>query len=297
MKLLCSLGEGRGRGASKIGIVLLLLAAAGFGCILLKLFTKPTCRPTSIGQFFLLPEKQCSIRWFCPFLPFFGRRPRMVVKDYHGTIVRESVGRFEKNVLTAEVCLPEGYYEISFPDAGCSFGLVCSQDARSSADPFFCIDSALSSGVLDPDHRTQLIAILKKGGIAAAGERLTWADINPAAGMWDWETFKHYESLRRSYARAGIRALEIVHDAPAWIRPAISPYPEDLIAAFQSWADIIWRWHGLWEGLQIWVEPETALVGGGLPADQYVPIIKTVAYALFEQGLATPLGGGGFTGF
>jgi len=46
--------------------------------------------------------------------------------------------------------------------------------------------------------------------------------------------------------------------------------------------------------LEVWNEPDIRF-GGEQPSDQYVPIVKTVRYALRSEGVETPIGGGVFS--
>ena len=66
----------------------------------------------------------------------------------------------------------------------------------------------------------------------------------------------------------------------------------------ESWRSISQNWSSVWGGLEVWNEPEISF-GGNLPADQYVPILKTVAYQQAHAKFSdrTEIGGGVMSSF
>src|SRR5699024_6621573 len=46
------------------------------------------------------------------------------------------------------------------------------------------------------------------------------------------------------------------------------------------------RWHQSWGALEVWNEPQY----GNLPSDQYVPLVKTLAYVLHHRKKSIPVG-------
>jgi hypothetical protein len=76
----------------------------------------------------------------------------------------------------------------------------------------------------------------------------------------------------------------------------VGKYPEDLLATARAWRQIAGRWQATWGALEVWNEPDISF-GGLLPADQYVPLAKTLAYVRAQAGpspVAWPLVGGVF---
>jgi hypothetical protein len=148
--------------------------------------------------------------------------------------------------------------------------------------------------VRDPNERSSLVKVLRRVGIDMSRERMSWGGLEPQSGKFDWEN-GGMETLRREYARCGVKMLEMFHDAPAWTGAVKgNPYPKDLPAAFRSWSAIAARWSNTWAALEVWNEPDI-FFGGDAPADQYIPLVKTIAYALDQGGAKTPLVGGVFT--
>jgi hypothetical protein len=253
---------------------------------------QPVLTTVGADRYFVAPGQPAHIIWTAQ--P--ARLPGLItfsVCGYQGQPV--STGRAEVSAegnVSAEVSLAPGYYELDFPEIGQRFGVVASPPSKGRSDPFFCIDSALSWLVADADTREGLIAALHRNGVAMSRERLSWEWISPAKGRWDWESRARFDTLRQTYARHGVPVLEMFHSAPAW-SGHVGKYPDDLVAASEAWPQIARHWGPTWGALEIWNEPEIAF-GGMLPADQYVPLVKAVAYGLAQQRIDVPLVGGAF---
>ncbi|MBR5626729.1 MAG: hypothetical protein IKW74_03810 [Thermoguttaceae bacterium] len=59
----------------------------------------------------------------------------------------------------------------------------------------------------------------------------------------------------------------------------------------KSWDEIRARWNSSWGALEVWNEPDISF-GGNLPADQYVPLLKTLSWQFAVSKEKTPLIGG-----
>lgn len=217
------------------------------------------------------------------------------ITDYDGRVVAE--GRMPQAVqgeLVLPLDLPAGYHEVVFTaqDGEQRIGL-CSLPADDLAsDGFLSIDAALS-WLEKPEDQPDLIKGMRRliGANGLARERLSWAGLNPAEERWD---FSKNESVRRLYQENGIGVLEMFHDAPGRFGSAQQgKFPNDLIGVSISWSVVASRWQSLWAALEVWNEPDIGL-GGNQPADQYVPLVKAIRYAMHSAGAKTPLGGGVF---
>ncbi|NQU24811.1 MAG: hypothetical protein HQ567_26305, partial [Candidatus Nealsonbacteria bacterium] len=159
-------------------------------------------------------------------------------------------------------------------------------------DPFFCIDSALSWLVDRDDVRQGLLRALHRSGVGMSRERLSWEDIHRRADRWDWEGSRQFDTLRRTHEKCGVEVLEMFHSTPAWLG-LIGKYPDDLAKTARAWQQIGRRWQSTWGAMEVWNEPDI-FFGGNLPADQYVPLVRTIAYALHRGEIDVPLLGGSF---
>ncbi len=249
-------------------------------------------QPLGVVQFFIVPDEPSV-------LAFRGSGDEAavvtyVLRDYAGQDigsgeVEPSAGRIE-----VSLSLAAGFYEIEFPATEQRFGIVSLPPYDDEPDPFFAIDTALSWLVRDDAVREGLIEVLGRSGIGLARERLRWSTIHPGAGEWRWDAGNRYETLRRTYRAQGVDVLEMFHDSPGWMG-LTGKYAADLHAAAEAWQTIHDRWRGLWHALEIWNEPDI-FFGDHLPADQYVVLVRALAYALRDDpGL--PLVGGSLAYF
>ncbi|AHF89781.1 glycosyhydrolase [Opitutaceae bacterium TAV5] len=220
------------------------------------------------------------------------------VKNYDGRVLAEGRATVDdRGLLSVNATLPAGYHEVVFDAAGeaQATGVWCRPPGEVPPDGFLSIDTAMS-WLTKPEARPALVGnlphVIGTGGLAR--ERLSWNAIRPAEVRPEWETVRSYESTRRLYAAAGVPVLEMFHDAPVWMgRAQKGKFPDDLIAAGRAWREVALRWHDLWGALEVWNEPDIGF-GGNQPADQYVPLVKTVRQAMREAGVDTPIGGGVF---
>lgn len=248
-----------------------------------------TLKPVAIESFFLTPQQRSAVEWRIESGPL-AAEPDYVVRDY--TEKQISTGRAERvgaDVLRTSLRLAAGFYEIEFPATGQRFGLVA-LPAQASSDPFFCIDGALSWLVRDDAVREGLVRAAQRGGIRMVRERLSWGAVHPAEKRWDWEGPVHFDTLRRTYAKHGVEVLEMAHDAPRWMGRS-GVYPDNLVQAARSWQGLAAHWRPTWGASEVWNEPDISF-GGNVPADQYVPLVKAIAYGLSEGQYDVPLVGG-----
>lgn len=215
------------------------------------------------------------------------------IRDYSDAVVVSGEANPVDGAAKVTVQLPVGYYELAFPDLGQRFGIVSmAPQGDKKPDPFFCVMGALS--LWCPDHyRSALVRMVRRAGISAARECLNWHSINPAPQEWQWNAVapaRSYDPMRNTYRQEGVPILEYLINPPAWIG-SIGKYPLDLVSTTTSWNRIAERWSDNWIGLEIWNEPDIHY-GGNMPADQYLPIVRAIAYNFSESRF--PLGGGVF---
>ncbi len=247
-------------------------------------------RPVAIERCFVLPDVLQTVRWKVE-----GSPPpsplEYVVRDYAEKPIAHGEGRLaEAGVIETALTLPQGFHEIEFPATKQRFGLVALPAWQGPAEEFFAIDGALSWLVRDGATREGLVRVAQRSGIRMIRERLTWGGVHPGPDRNDWETPSRFDTLRRACEKHGVEVLEMAHDAPGWMG-RVEKYPQDLVAAARSWQAIAGHWRSAWGGLEVWNEPDI-FFGGNLPADQYVPLAKAIAFAMFEKQIDVPLVGG-----
>jgi hypothetical protein len=250
-------------------------------------------QPASSSQFYITPDRPATLQWnYSP--QATGTVTTVTVRDYQGKDISQLKAVIPKpGELDVPVQLPPGYYSLFFPEVEQEFGLVVLPAFRGKPDPFFGMDAALSE--LTPfEQRESLIAILQRGGIGIARERLGWGQIEPSPDAWDWEAAPRYETTRQLYQKAGVGVLDLFAGAPSWMEKSWTTFPHDLITTEKAWETIGGRFQPYLSGLEAWNEPDTVGSGQNEPADQYLPIVKAIHYAFHNAGIVTPLGGGVF---
>ncbi|AHF90576.1 glycosyhydrolase [Opitutaceae bacterium TAV5] len=264
----------------------------------------PAFVPENPETVFTSPGIPASLRLRTDAANLHGKPLSFVVNDYTGrTVATGETAVDGSGRVAVPVVLPAGFYEVSFPAAGegaAPVGVMSMGQPAEGKDPgagegFFSIDTALS-WLTPPEKRPALIGnlrhVIEPRGLAR--ERFSWAAITPAEGRWNWAADKDYDNTRRLYAEAGVRILEMFHDAPRWMgRSQNGNFPDDLIAAARSWCEVATRWHGYWAALEVWNEPDIGF-GAYQPADQYLPLVKTIRHTMRAAGINTPIGGGAY---
>ena len=252
-----------------------------------------TLKPVDVERFFVTPDQPAVLRWQVESGPLAGP-VEAIVRDYGDRTVATIPAKVTADGLVElTVKLPAGFYEIELPAVGQRFGLMSIAAFDGARDPFFSIDAAMSWLVRgDDEAREGLVKVLQRSGVVMSRERLNWAEINPAEGKWDWDSPSRYETLRKAYAAHGVEVLEMFHGTTRWAG-VIERYPDDLAGTARAWREIGRRWRPTWGAMEVWNEPDISF-GGNLPADQYLPLVRTIACAFDQAEVDVPLVGGVF---
>ncbi|HVJ44958.1 MAG TPA: hypothetical protein VM511_01135, partial [Luteolibacter sp.] len=230
---------------------------------------------------FVQPEVKSVIQWTVA-----SRGPSdevaYVVKNYVGDEVGKGVAKLDSgNKVTLEREFTSGYAEITFTETNQTFGVVAIPPNEKS-DPFFALDGALSWLELDPVRREGLAEITARSGITMVRERLGLGNITSGKGKFDFETARQFDTLRKAYAGKGVQILEILDGGK-------SAKPGDFPEMNASLAEVAKHWT-VWGGAEASNEPDLKPV----PADDYVPLVKTMSRALKDAGSKVPVVAGAF---
>ncbi len=258
--------------------------------------------PESVEDFLLVPGVPSTLGFLLEGSPA-SESIEYRVRDYTGEERYRSSASLSEGRVEIVIERDAGYHEIYFPEPDQVFGLGAIDPFVGETDDFFGIDAALSWHAGEA-RREGLIANLARSGIGIARERVDWAGINPRRGNWHWhprESSRHpypgaYERLRITYSDYGIDVLDVFHSAPEWVRNAPYAFPVDLEATSHSWRMIGERWNDYLGGLEVWNGSEGHF-GAYVPADQYVPLMRTLRYSWERSGLDVSVGGAGFDFF
>jgi hypothetical protein len=279
-------------------VAALLCVTMAAGCALAQSKAEPNpghgpqLKPANPQQFFIEPDQGVTLRWSWEGLTA-AKEVVAQIDGYDGKPVAEVKAIQQGSAVLLPIKLPAGFYSITFPGQNQVFGLLAQSPYQAKRDPFFGLDGALSW--LGPQAlRPNFVSIVHRMGVSIARERLNWQDIQPTSTTWDWESQKHYESLRKLYSAVSVPILEVFHASPAWMQTDQQKFPEDLPVTETSWEQIAHRWSGYWGGVEVWNEPDIAAGNGGPQAERYVPLVETMKYALQSAHATTPVGGGVF---
>ena len=253
--------------------------------------------PTNVTQFWTTPNEPTVFRFSSGELSN-SENVKFEVWTTDGELFLTGEGKVEENLLSVDATLPQGFFELVLPGSDQTFGVACQPsywEANRSGmedqrDSFFAIDSASTWLVQNDSAREDLLKNARRMGLATYRERLNWSRIENKEGCFNFEGDNRSESLRMLAKQNDMPILELFHDAPDWTS-RIGKFPEDLIKTADAWGTIGKRWNQYWNSIEVWNEPDI-LFSGDLPADQYVPVLKTVANEFSRQGIETPIVGG-----
>lgn len=249
--------------------------------------------PERIETFFIQPGVAQQLTWKTAapegLLPYS-------LQDYAGNTLSEGMGTVGADGrLVLSLQLPRGYYEVVIQDQ--HFGVIAQDAFTRPADPYFGVDAVLTWLERRAPMRESLVKALKRSGISWSRERMRWVGVNPKPGVWDWSEYDHTWDLRQKYAAEKMTVLEMFHDGGSakgqW--PFTCSFPMNLPQMAASWPTIYNKFSATWGGLEVWNEPDGGY-GYGLPADQYVPLVKTMRWAFQQAKITQPIGSGVFIG-
>lgn len=148
------------------------------------------------------------------------------------------------------------------------------------------LDAGFSWFVADDPERLRLAARLARmAGLTCLRDRLSWAQTNPAEGVYDWG---RYADSARAQAEAGITVYQVMHDCPEWaaetgpnpVSPRAAP-PRDLRDAYRYFREASAHFASEIPYWEIWNEPDIFFFAGR--PEEYAGILKA-AYLGVHHG-------------
>ncbi|HBC87337.1 MAG TPA: hypothetical protein DCZ94_10310 [Lentisphaeria bacterium] len=249
--------------------------------------------PVDVGMFFVNPDQESSFRWRVA-SPGPSDKVPYLINDYCGRKIGEGNAVLNPDsTLFLSRKFPRGYFEINFPEANQTFGIVALEPHAGPADPFFCMDSGLAWLEIRPEKREALVKILARSGIAMSRERLSHGSVNPEKDKWNWEGgVRANETMRRTYLENKVPILEIISAGGKHMEMMKGPpyFPQNLVETSLAWTELSRHWQGSWGGVEVFNEPDLVLI----PADQYSTLVKTASFAMNQAQSKLPLVSGVF---
>ena len=235
--------------------------------------------PLNLEMCFVAPNENATLRWRVA-SPGPAKQIPYFIKDYCGNKIDSgSAAQGDDGIVSLSRIFPRGYGEITFPEANQTFGIVALEPQVGAPDPFFCIDAGLSWLELNPDRRAALVKIAARCGIAMARERLGLGAINPEKEKFNWEGGRLFDGVRKMYAESKVPILEILDGGAKYLGS-----PMNLPEMSAALSEVARHWP-IWGGAEVCNEQDLK----GIPADQYVPMVKSMSYALSEAQSKAPI--------
>ena len=266
---------------NKIAFLLFTLLPAAF--LQISALSAAELLPAAPEEFVFSPNRETKLH-------FTGSTdaPEYTITDYHARRIGSGTLHQDGETLwSATVKLPPGFYELNVD--GRTFGVLAIEPFSGEPDPFFGADCAMS-WLVPPQPETlreMLVQLLHRSGIGVVRERMSWPEIAPEPGKFDFEGGRKNRSLRSTYRENGIRLLDVIHNAPAYLGySTATPYPDDLAATARAFEQIS-RAHdpAFVAHREIWNEPD--LQGH----DRFFPVADAIIYALRRAGTGVTIAG------
>ena len=251
-------------------------------------------QPVDLGMVLVTPDAPAVLRWKAGLRGQSTRVP-YIVRDYTGSEEAKADAALDSDgSVTVTRAFARGYHEIVFPEADQTFGILSLEPHTGSADPFFGIDAALTMLETRPAARTNLVACLKRTGIAIARERLSLGSISPKPGVFNWDaTERRPESMRAIYREAGVEVLDSLWGVTKSLEPGLNnKHPQNLVETAAAWSPIVARFGSGWGAYEVGNEPDLDLPA--MPADQYAAVVKAGAFASDRTAPRKPVIAGAF---
>ncbi|WP_183568353.1 hypothetical protein [Mucilaginibacter sp. SP1R1] len=219
-----------------------------------------------------------------------GSNVNYVIKSYSGSNVSSGTLNFSGGTATATVNLPEGYYEISMPDANAAFGILSIAPFTGNRDTFFSMDAAMAQLQSTVGACGDMIKTLQRTGISSARERLfnykptSYDNLSSGSGP-----NKALDDIHQLYKQNNVSILELFQSGYGATIPGV-PFPQNFVSMQNSWTNLFKKYNYSWGGVEIMNEPDLKGVAG----DQYTAVVKAAAYIFDNAGINAPIVGGAF---
>jgi len=180
--------------------------------------------------------------------------------DYDGKEISAPTIKEGKTVLGQ---LPAGFYRL-INGAGSnwiSIGVIGKLEAPTPLDSPVAVDVAMSwlYPAAQMDAAANLCAL---AGVNWVRDRLNWAEMEPEFGQLAADGETRYDAAVRAQSGAGLRVLQVMHDAPYWANSNARRFPDDLRDAYSFYEGIALRWKGQLQAFEPWNEADISIFGG-----------------------------------
>ena len=228
----------------------------------------------------------------------FGEASRWEVRDLEGGLAARGPCSKGMKVLDAGF-LPVGWYRIDGLDAGgkrvawTTAAVLRRLAVPVPSDSPIRIDTANAwftrTGKPENDLKkmSAFASLASLAGVSGVRDRLTWGEIEPAAGIYNAQT--RYDESARIMRAAGLDVLQVFHGTPGWAQnpqfdadAAGKRFPRDLRDQYRFCKSMAGRFKGSIQAWEPWNEANIAGFGGQL-IDEMCALQKA-SYLGFKSG-------------
>ena len=149
---------------------------------------------------------------------------------------------------------PPGYYEVVVGETRLPLVVVIDPARRVPGESRLATDNAMS-WLEKPEQFEGLADVLRLAGFVWVRERLSWGEVEPTRGKFDWG---RYDTSASVLARHGIHVYDIFHASPAWSRADrdTKAPPDDLRDIYQFAQELARKFNGRIQTWEVWNEPD-----------------------------------------
>jgi hypothetical protein len=181
--------------------------------------------------------------------------------DYDGN---EKARGFATNGRALPGRLPVGWYELKTAVQTNWIGVIGEPPSELSPDSPLSLDLALAWRVPSSNWNAA-VNLARLAGASWVRDRIGWGELE-TANHW-FADHTRYDDAIRAATKAGLRVLEVNHQAPEWAGTNTTRFPEDLRAVFEFYKHVGSRWKGSVRAVEPWNEADIDVFGGHIGSE------------------------------
>lgn len=223
---------------------------------------------------------------------------KVTLRDYFGHVAAQlQVPAIQDSAAIDLPAVSPGWYVLTAQDGAgentITLGVVL--DRKGAPLPRagkICADAASAWLISDDAKRRSFAHMVKLAGIPWVRERMSWTQIEPKSGQFDWTP--QYESTVDSYRAEGVHVSEIWHDSPPWTRAEKGGTlaPDDLRAVYRFTRAAAAHFSPTVEAWEVWNEPDITFWPD--LSDRFAGLQKAAYWGLKDGVPAIPVLNGAF---
>jgi hypothetical protein len=150
--------------------------------------------------------------------------------------------------------LPPGYYDAVIDQVKLPLVVVVDPSKRVMVESHLATDNAMS-WLVKPEQFDDVASMLELAGIGWVRERLSWGEVEPVRGQFQWGRYDQSASILKAHH---INVYQIFHASPAWSRTdhdTAAP-PDDLRDIYHFAQELAAHFKGRVRAWEVWNEAD-----------------------------------------